>query len=183
MGFLGIRERVRLVSRAGDAISDSFGYITKHRQDVLLDVLEQLWRAEGDLVTSNAALLSQVKQVPVPCLSGFLHPLWETYLPLEDLQRRYLQFMEPHEAFPFVDLGGQPSAEELANKWSFLYTHLGVSRNNDVGFLLDILSYVQLANLGGLSVLRCRDIVRLYCELERRCADSIEPNSLRDICR
>ena len=180
---IGIREQPRLVSRAGNSVSDSFVYVAKHRQDVLLDVLEQLWRTEGNLVVSNPELLNQVKQVPVPCLSGSLHPLWETYLPLEDLQRRCLQFMEPREEFPFVDLGGQPSAEELANKWSFLYTHLGVSRNNDLGFLLDILSYVQLANLGGLSLQRCRDILRLYCELERRCADSTEPDSTREICR
>ncbi|KAJ6446727.1 ino80 chromatin remodeling complex protein [Purpureocillium lavendulum] len=180
---VGIRSQIRLISRAGDSPSAAFAYVAKHRHDGLLDILEQCWRSEGELVIANPQLLNCVKQVPVPCLSGFLHPLWETYLPLEDLQRRYLQFMEPQEAFPFVDLGGQTSAGDLANKWSFLYTYLGVSRNNDLGFLLDILSYVQLANLNGMSTARCRSVVRLYCELERRCTESMEPDSLRDICR
>ncbi|GJN69183.1 hypothetical protein PLICBS_003230 [Purpureocillium lilacinum] len=180
---IGIQARIRLISRAGDSPSAAFTYVAKHRHDGLLDILEECWRVEGELVLANPQLLNCVKQVPVPCLSGFLHPLWETYLPLEDLQRRCLQFMEPREAFPFVDLGGQTSAGDLANKWSFLYTHLGVSRNNDLGFLLDILSYVQLANLNGMSISRCRSVVRLYCELERRCAESMEPDSLRDICR
>ncbi|UNI13922.1 hypothetical protein JDV02_000613 [Purpureocillium takamizusanense] len=180
---VGIRARIRLISRAGDSPSAAFAYVAKYRHDGLLDILEQCWRDEGGLIIASPQLLNCVKQVPVPCLSGFLHPLWETYLPLEDLQRRCLQFIEPHEAFPFVDLGGQTSAGDLANKWSFLYTHLGVSRNNDLGFLLDILSYVQLANLNGMSASRCRSVIRLYCELERRCAESMEPDSLRDICR
>ena len=75
--------------------------------------------------------------------------------------------MKPHEPFPFLHFGTPPPfTEDLSSRWAFLYRDLGVSMNDDLGFLLDILSYIQEANPDGLSSQRCRELARLYCEME-----------------
>lgn len=181
--FVGVRERIKLVSQNGKAISDEFLHHAETQPHLILDTLEYLWRSEGALVCDKPELLDQLKVMPVPTKFGELHPLWETYLPLQHLQRRCLEFMKPNEPFPFLGFGRQPSAEDLSSKWSFLYKDLGVAKNDDLGLLLDILSYIQEANSNGLSIKRCRELIQLYCELERKCIESEEPESARDICR
>lgn len=105
-------------------------------------------------------------------------------MPFKHLQSRCLEFMKPDEPFPFLDVGTPPpSTEDLSRKWAFLYRDLGVSKNDDLGFLLDILSYIQEANPDGLASQRCRELARLYCEIEAMCDASEEPESERDICR
>lgn len=180
---LGILGQIRLVSRKGDDISDEFAQITYHRPDLLLGILEHIWKTQGQVVSDKPELINKIKHISVPCRTGDLKPLWETYVPFQHLQRRCLEFMKPSEPFPFLDFGFKPSTEDLSGKWAFLYRDLGVSKNDDLGLLLDILSYIQEANPDGLSSKRCHELVRLYLQLEASCSDSDVPDLARDICR
>ncbi|KAL7791519.1 hypothetical protein V8C37DRAFT_410329 [Trichoderma ceciliae] len=180
---LGVLEQIRLISRNGDDISDEFSQIAHQRPDLVLGILEHIWTIQGQVVSDKPELIGKIKRISVPCRTGELRPLWETYIPFQHLQRRCLEFMKPHEPFPFLDFGFQPSTEDLSGRWAFLYQDLGVSKNDDLGLLLDILSYIQEANPNGVSFKRCHELVRLYCELEAMCADSDESDSSRDICR
>ncbi|RFU75723.1 hypothetical protein TARUN_6482 [Trichoderma arundinaceum] len=180
---LGVLEQIRLLNRKGNDISDEFAQIAHQRPDLVLGILEHIWKTQGQVVSDKPEIMSKIKRISVPCRTGDLRPLWETYIPFQHLQRRCLEFMKSSEPFPFLDFGFQPSTEDLSGRWSFLYRDLGVSKNDDLGLLLDILSYIQEANPNGLSSKRCHEIVGLYCELEALCADSDEPDSSRDICR
>ncbi|KAH6606940.1 hypothetical protein Trco_006093 [Trichoderma cornu-damae] len=180
---LGVLEHMRLVSRKGDDISHEFAQIAHQRPDLVLGTLEHIWKIQGRVASDKPELISKINRISVPCRMGDLRPLWETYIPFQHLRRRCLEFMKSSEPFPFLEFGFQPSMEELSGKWALLYRDLGVSKNDDLGLLLDILSYIQEANPNGLSPTRCHELVRLYCELEALCAESNEPDSSRDICR
>ncbi|KAL7819495.1 hypothetical protein V8C44DRAFT_366047 [Trichoderma aethiopicum] len=180
---LGLHEQIQLANPAGDDLSDEFTQISRSKPDIVLGLLAHIWKSQHTTVSQKPELMRKIGNIPVPCGTGNLRPLWETYMPFKHLQRRCLEFMKPNEPFPFLDFGTQPSTDELTRKWAFLYRDLGVSKNDDLGLLLDILSYIQEANPDGLSSQRCRELVRLYCEMEAACAASEESKSTRDICR
>ncbi|PTB66198.1 hypothetical protein BBK36DRAFT_1168818 [Trichoderma citrinoviride] len=161
---LGIREHIRLANQTGDNLSDEFAQVSRRKPDIVLKLLAHVWKTQHQIVTGKPDLLSKVRNISVPCRTGDLRPLWETYMPFQHLQRRRLGFMKPHEPFPFLDFGTPPpSTEDLSRRWAFLY--------------------IQEANPDGLSSQRCRELARLYCEVEAICAASEEPESARDICR
>ncbi|TFA97995.1 hypothetical protein CCMA1212_010180 [Trichoderma ghanense] len=181
---LGILGQIRLANQTGDDLSDEFAQISQRKPDIVLGLLAQIWKSQHKAVSETPELMSKIRNILVPCRTKDLRPLWETYMPFKHLQRRCLEFMKPDEPFPFLDFGTPPpSTEDLSRKWAFLYRDLGVSKNDDLGFLLDILSYIQEANPGGLSSQRCHELARLYCEIEATCVASEEPESERDICR
>jgi hypothetical protein len=181
---LGIHEQIRLANQPGDDLSDEFAQIAWRQPGIVLGLLAHVWNTQRKTVFERPELVTKVRSVSVPCTTGDLRPLWETYMPFKHLQRRCSEFMKPNEPFPFLDFGTPPpSTEDLSRKWEFLYRDLGVSKNDDLGFLLDILSYIQEANPDGLSSQRCRELTRLYCEMEAACVASEEPESARDICR
>ncbi|KAH0490751.1 hypothetical protein TgHK011_002205 [Trichoderma gracile] len=181
---LQIHEQIRLANQAGTDLSDEFAQITRRRPEIVLELLAHVWKSQQKTVSAKPELMTKIRNISVPCRAGGPRPLWETYMPFKHLQRRCLEFMKPNEPFPFLDLGTPPpSTEDLSRNWQFLYQDLGVSKNDDLGLLLDILSYIQEANPHGLSSLRCREVARLYCEMEAACVASEEPDCARDICR
>ncbi|KAL6867088.1 hypothetical protein J3F83DRAFT_106351 [Trichoderma novae-zelandiae] len=180
---LGVLEQIQLANRTGDSLSDEFARVSQRRPDLVLGVLAHVWKTQHQTVSEKPELVSKIRNIPVPCGTGDRRPLWETYIPFRHLQGRCLEFMKPNEPFPFLDFGAQLATEDLSTKWAFLYRDLGVSKNDDLGMLLDILSYIQEANPDGLSSQRCRELVRLYCEIEAACVASDEPESARGICR
>lgn len=181
--FLGVRDRIRLLSRSGGSLADSFLYVAKHRKDKVLGVLEQVWRIEGAALDQQPALKQMIGQISVPIISGGFRRLWETYLPFESLRNYSGQFLGGDETFPFLDLGYPTTAEELRSKWSFLCTHFSVSADDDVGFLLDILGHIRETNSQGLPANRCRDVALLYYDIETKCMESVVAESVRDIVR
>ncbi|KAL6884889.1 hypothetical protein HDV57DRAFT_508769 [Trichoderma longibrachiatum] len=180
---LGVHEQLQLANPTGDDLSNEFAQISWSKPDIVLGLLANIWRSQHTAVSQKPELMRKIRNIQVPSGTSDLRPLWETYMPFKHLQRRCLEFMKPNEPFPFVDFGTEPSTDDLTRKWAFLYQDLGVSKNDDLGLLLDILSYIQEANPDGLSSHRCRDLARLYCEMEAACAASEEPESARDICR
>jgi hypothetical protein len=179
--FLGVRSQIRLLSPSGRSLAESFLYVAEHRKDKFLGVLEQVWRVEGAALDDQPALKQLIGQISVPCIPGGLRRLWETYLPLDSLRSYCGRFLGDDEPFPFLDLGGPTTTEELESKWLFLSNDLSVSVNDDVGFLLDILDLIKETNSQGLSATRCRDVAGLYYDIETKCQESEYPEAVREI--
>ncbi|KAK5989789.1 hypothetical protein PT974_08050 [Cladobotryum mycophilum] len=176
-------EEIRLINQTGDDVDESFVRLSRERPELVLNTLEQLWQSEGSLVRDSPILQDKLRQISVLCHSGITRPLWEAYMPFHHLTKKCEEFMTSDEAFPFLDFGRQISEDELNGRWSFLWRELGVSKNDDLSFLFDVLTSIRDANPNGLPISRCRDLVRFYCELEAMCAESDEPASARDSCR
>ncbi|KAK5994783.1 Protein NO VEIN-like protein [Cladobotryum mycophilum] len=51
--FIGVRERLRLVCRDGDDLSDAWYYIAENRPKKLLGLLKHLWTYEGPIITGS----------------------------------------------------------------------------------------------------------------------------------
>lgn len=177
---LGVRDQVRLVSRDGRSLADAFVFVAKTQRHKVLGLLAQIWEHQGHNVLRNPSLKETLRNLPVHCTSAALHPLWETYLPVPDLEA-YAELFLAEGTFPFLDLEEEDTLEEMAAQWSFLHTDLGVSAKHDTAFLLDVLSAVKEANPQGLSEERCRKLARLYHDIESKCAESHEPVSMRQI--
>ncbi|KAH7329493.1 hypothetical protein B0I35DRAFT_474092 [Stachybotrys elegans] len=162
-------------------IGNSIEELQQHPER-FLGMLERVWTSQRAAL-GNPALRNAIRQMPVPCESGELYPLCDTYLPLRELQRQRARFMADGEDFPFLDLGDDVRHDEIHDRWMFLCSEFGVSKDGDVGFLMEIVSYIKDAHPEGVSVARCQGLVPLYCEIEARCAASPEPESVRDIVR
>jgi hypothetical protein len=70
--------------------------------------------------------------------------------------------MKPNENFPFLKLLGTLSVEQLSSNWIFLHTELGVKKDENVEFLLDILKWLKEANPEASSIEDHERICRLY---------------------
>lgn len=151
--------------------------------EFLLDGLERLWNTHPHIITSRPEFKAKLDTMPVLCHGGQRRPLWETYLPTQALRKHCAEFLAPQENFPFLDFGYEPTDQELAGRWHFLVDQFGVSVRVDVGFFLDLISYICESNPQGLSHERCRDMARLYSTVEQMCAAHPESESMRDICR
>ncbi|RGP71733.1 hypothetical protein FLONG3_7037 [Fusarium longipes] len=59
--YIGIRERLSLLSPSGDALSKPFLFVFNHCTDKFLGLFEHLWLYEGKKLLENPALVSEVK--------------------------------------------------------------------------------------------------------------------------
>ena len=181
--FLGVKSSIRLDAKDKDDLSPEFIYIAKNRPEKSLGTLQHLWARQGHIVSNKTAMMEKIKMMPARCISGELRPLWETYLPLPHLRDHCERLMGDEEDFPFLDLGSRKSTQDLARQWAFLHREFGVSVNDDVGFLLDILGNLQDAHSEAITPEGCRLLVSLYCEIEARCLASPESAAVREIVR
>ncbi|KAH1752035.1 hypothetical protein LV164_008598 [Aspergillus fumigatus] len=146
---LGIRERLSLVSSDGDSLSDSWTYIAETRPGKLLGLLQYLWKYQSSELRQNADLIMEIQSMNARKLCNRDLPddcrLDETYLPLSNLRALCHRFMEEDEPFPFLYLE-ELLDEELYSKWIFLHNDFSVGKDDDMGFLLNVLYWIQSAN-------------------------------------
>ncbi|CCT72545.1 uncharacterized protein FFUJ_12423 [Fusarium fujikuroi IMI 58289] len=139
--FIGIHERLKILSPNQNEMSQPFQYVLTHRPARFLGLFEHLWLLEGKEVWKHQTVVSQIKKVPLP-------------LPeLEDCARRY---MEQPEQFLFLSLEDDRNDEQIRSKWNFLTKYFGVGKSNDLEFLLEILYCIRreaFECFGGDSVL------------------------------
>ncbi len=181
--FVGVRERLRLVSRDHGSLSDTWAYVAKHRPKKLLGMLKYLWSYEGTIVQNKEGLKAKIRRTRAErlCKPEVLYTCYldETYLPLSDLQKLGTRFMEPHEHFPFLDLEFDESDGQLRAKWMFLNTFLAVGLNNDVQFLLDILHWIKEQNIDAWTVKNHGRLVELYIAIDAKCLGAVEQQAER----
>ncbi|SPN99278.1 uncharacterized protein DNG_02315 [Cephalotrichum gorgonifer] len=173
--FIGVRELPRLASRDGGSISDGFSYIAEHRPEKLLGLLQHIWEAEGQDLQSHGNLIDKISRgVPTHRLCGNLEfpeafDLFDAFLPFAHLQRQCSRFMGELEHFPFLNLPGDTTDEQLNGKWDFLHSVFGVKKHDDGFFLYNVHQSIQEFYLGGVvSVDTVRKVLDLYIEMNER---------------
>jgi hypothetical protein len=171
--FLGVRDRLRLVSRSRDYLSRAWFYVAEHRHEKLLGLLEHLWRHEGSrYIGGNDSLKAEIRGMSADMLCGLASDgrvrLCDTWLPLPPLQRQCLRFMEGSEPFPFLKLEETMPAEQLSAKWVFLHTNFSVGMAEDTDFFLDILRWIQRANPDAPSLSRPQRVLDLYLAIDAK---------------
>lgn len=163
---LGIRSRLRLIARDGRNLSLAWNYVAKFRPEMLMGLLHHLWSSEGGTIRKNDDMKHLIRQTDAKRLCGIELPgqcrLDQTYLPLPNLLEQCSRFLKSNESFPFLELGGTLSVEQLSSKWIFLHTELCVKQNDDVEFSLDILRWLQETNPDASSIEDYERIYKLY---------------------
>ncbi|KAJ6128191.1 hypothetical protein N7471_009408 [Penicillium samsonianum] len=163
---LGIRNKLRLIARDGKSLSLAWDYVAKFRPEKLLGLLQHLWSSEGGTLRKNDDLKQLIRETDAKRLCGMKLPgqcqLDQTYLPLPNLLEQRSRFLKSNERFPFLELEGTLSVEQLSSKWIFLHTELCVKQDDNVEFLLDILRWLKETNPYATSIEDYERICRLY---------------------
>ncbi|KAF4494384.1 ATPase-like, ATP-binding domain [Fusarium agapanthi] len=142
---IGVRERLRLISRDKRGLSDVFLYVFEHRPEKFLGLFEHLWLHEKSSLVTNRALRSKIEDLPAQKLCGvdYSLKLKEAWLPLKYLRHFVDRYMEYPKQFPFLKLEESDITEQIGSKWHFLSDFFSVSKADSMDFLLQILHYIQ----------------------------------------
>lgn len=186
--FVGLRERLRLVSRAGDSLSEAATYVATHRPEKFLGLLKHLWKHEGSKIMNSQPLTQQLRDVPAErlCDAPQSHslPLSQTWLPFPYLKQQCLRYMEESQPFPFLHVRGTTSELELSTKWTFLHTHLRVGKDEDIYFLLHIAYWISKAPSGALpGRTQGRKLLDLYLSMDAKRQGAADPQSTEQVIR
>ncbi|KAJ3546237.1 hypothetical protein NM208_g2100 [Fusarium decemcellulare] len=144
---IGILERLRLLSRTGDALSDTFLYVHQHRPEKFLGLFEHLWPHEESALLEHPSLRSCIEDLPAQHLCGVDFPikLSETWLPLKHLQGIVERYMEHPEQFPFLKIEEPDLTLIFGVRWDFLTEHFSVGKDDSLGLLLEILNCIEMS--------------------------------------
>ncbi|KAF5589156.1 ATPase-like ATP-binding domain-containing protein [Fusarium pseudocircinatum] len=119
---IGVRKRLRLISRDKRGLSDVFLYILEHRPEKFLGLFEHLWLHEKSSLVTNRALRLKIEDLPAQNLCGvdYSLKLKEAWLPLKSLRHSVDRYMEYPKQFPFLKLEEPDITEHIGSKWHFL---------------------------------------------------------------
>lgn len=108
------------------------------------------WGDEGDLINENESSRQALQETDASRLCDVDLPgecrLHEAYLPFLNLTHQCAQFVDSEAVFPFLHLEGDSTVEQLISNWLFLHTSLGVRKDEDLDFLLDILKWLKTSD-------------------------------------
>ncbi|RYP52662.1 hypothetical protein DL768_002218 [Monosporascus sp. mg162] len=144
--FLGVHTYPRLVHTDHDELSKECRFIAQYLPGELLGFLSDVWNDQGAAVEYKPNLIEELKEFKVPCRRQQAMNLSGTYLPLRTLLEKSDRFMRHNEAFPFLCLQENLHSAHLVAKWDFL-TILGVRKDANLQFYLDILRYIHEDNI------------------------------------
>ena len=169
---VGVRKKLRLVSRDGKSLSDEWRYVAKHRPDKHLGMLEYLWQDEW-MKLKKGKLEHHISRVDARQMCKGSTPqssltLCETWLPLAHLEQQCRRFMAEEQFFPFLDLPDSESQEHFLAKWVFLHTHMHVGKDDNTEFLLDILYWIREANGDAINISQPNRVWDLYIKIDAR---------------
>lgn len=162
--FINIRERLRLLSPKGDALSDTFLYVFEHRPEKFLGLFEHLWLHERSNLMRNQTLRSGIEDLSAKslCGVGFSVKLKETWLPLQHLQDSVKRYMEHPEQFPFLKFEEPTVTEQFGVRWNFLNQYFSVGKDDSVDFLLEILRCIERSCPEPSSISQSQRVFDLY---------------------
>ncbi|KAI8670009.1 hypothetical protein NCS56_00804700 [Fusarium sp. Ph1] len=179
--FVGIRERLRLLSRIGDDLSHPFLYVLEHRPDEFLALFEHLWPYEKSSLLSSRTLRSRVQNLSAKQLCGvnFSLRLRETWLPFQHLRDSVVRYMEHPEQFPFLKLGESDMTQRFGTRWDFLSEYFSVGKDDNVDFFLDILSCIERSCPEPSSVRQSQMVFDLYAAIYAKLAVAYDEPGVR----
>lgn len=167
--ILGVRERLRLVSRHGDSLSDTWKFVAEHRPEKLLGLLKYLWTYEGSDVSKRPDLIAAIRGTSAKdlCSPRLSSPctLQQTYLPLTTLRHECRRCLGEPVEFPFLELEGFSSSPESSASWIFLHSSFLVGTNQDLMFYLDILTHMKITERNPFPVRRDQQVLDLYATM------------------
>ncbi|EWG44972.1 hypothetical protein FVEG_05926 [Fusarium verticillioides 7600] len=167
---IGVRERLRLVSRDKRGLSDVFLYVFEHQPEKFLGLFEHLWLHEKPGFVTSRALRWKIEDLPAQKLCGvdYSIKLKEAWLPLNDLRHLVDRYMEYPKQFPFLKLEESETAEQIGSKWHFLSDYFSVSKDDSMDFLLQVLHYIQKSCPKRPSESQTRKVFDLYIAIYAR---------------
>ncbi|KAK3936617.1 hypothetical protein QBC46DRAFT_461396 [Diplogelasinospora grovesii] len=175
--YIGVRRRLRLVSRDGLSLSQECLYVAMNLPNKFIGFLQYLWAFEGDELSGNTSLAEEVCSLHVLCQGEEMCELCHTWLPLPRLKQLCARYLEEHEVFPFLELEAPLLTDEVASKWGFLDI-FEVSREDDIQFYLTMLRQIQERNTEVNRELR---VLELYNGLHRKCLGMTDTNERRQM--
>ncbi|RYP79019.1 hypothetical protein DL770_006764 [Monosporascus sp. CRB-9-2] len=185
---LGIRRRPRLISADGRSVSPECKYIETCLPAKLLGFLKYNWAAESRRIESDPSHVQLLKTLEVPCEGGLEVSIDEAYLPLltlTSLRSRFIPADEPIQ-FPFLTLDDDLADPTQASSWDFL-TKLGVRKDPDLHFHLDVLRYMSKCSYTDNWLVEVSQVLDLYKSIHGACiASSDTPKDqahTRDFCQ
>ncbi|KAJ5721350.1 uncharacterized protein N7483_009284 [Penicillium malachiteum] len=182
----GVSERLSLIARDGHSLSPTWYYLAKHQPQKLLGYLKQAWKFEGAQIICSESLKLLLQKTDVSRLSNCIVKLPrqcrldEAYLPLPNLVEQSRVFLGKNDAFPFLHLKGMSSEEQIKTNWFFLHSELGVKKDDDIEFLLDILKWLKISNSNFLMNKHVQRVFDLYSAIFTKYSGSRDKMQLRE---
>ncbi|KAM0239528.1 hypothetical protein ACHAP5_008251 [Fusarium lateritium] len=178
---IGIHERLSLLSPNGDALSQPFLYVFNHHTDKFLGLFEHLWLHEGKKLLKNTALVSKMQNLSAKqlCKVNFLPKLKNTWLPFPRLQDFVQRYMEHPDQFPFLKIESEDTSQEPGMKWNFLTKHFSVGNDDDIEFLLEILTCIKRSCPKPSSIRQSQRVNDLYVAIYAKLAVSNDQAKMR----
>jgi hypothetical protein len=178
---IGVRERLRLVSRDKRGLSDVFLYVFEHQPEKFLGLFEHLWLHEKSSLVTNRALRSKIEDLPAQKLCGvdYSLKLKEAWLPIKYLRHFVDRYMEHPKQFPFLKLEESDTTELVVSKWHFLSEHFSVSKDDSMDFLLQILHYIRRSCPERPSDSQTQKVFDLYIAIYARLAVTSDGSDAR----
>lgn len=169
---IGVRKNLRLIAKNGRSLSSAWDYLSKYRPQKLLGFLRHVWEDERRFVIETESLRQALRETDAsrPCdvdLPGECR-LHEAYLPFPNLIHQCKQFVNNEAVFPFLHLEGDLTMEELSSNWLFLHTALGVKKDENLDFLLDILKWLKTSNPDASHISGFQHIFGLYSAIHSK---------------
>ncbi|CAG8933967.1 unnamed protein product [Penicillium salamii] len=169
---IGVRKNLRLIARDGRTLSPAWNYLSNYRPRKLLGFLRHAWGDEGRLAIGTESLRQALRETDASRLCEVDLPgecrLHEAYLPFPNLIHQCAQFLGNEAVFPFLHLEGDPTVEQLSSNWLFLHNAVGVKKDEDLGFLLDILKWLKNSNPDASRISDFQHIFSLYSAIHSK---------------
>ncbi|KAF1822941.1 uncharacterized protein K489DRAFT_319943 [Dissoconium aciculare CBS 342.82] len=136
---------------------------------LLLGLLENLWKHEGDFIKANPPLKAALVDTAAPVLdhcAGFSgKKLSNVYLPVPKLCELSAKYLEPEEDFVFLQIPDARIGHRLDPKWSFLHEELGVKAEDDWNFYRLLLLSLTNLNSNPERMTRIQRVFDLYAAI------------------
>ena len=178
---VGIRERLRLATPDGAAISGHILHVAQHIPERFLGLLHHLWPHEGSKVWNNDALKSKLEGIEVLCDGGEKHPLHSTMLPTAQLKALSSRFLREGELLPFLKLENT-SWNEKARGWEFVEV-LGALNDDGLTFHLEMLRCIVTKTPRARDLKEPTRVLDLYKAIHGKCIVSDDLEEARKIIR
>lgn len=183
--YIGIHERLSLLSPGGDALSEAFLYVFNHQKDKFLGLFEHLWLYEGPRLLKKPALLSNIGEFCAKqlCKVNFSLKLKNTWLPFRQLQEHVGRYMAHPDHFPFLKIECDGMDMNLRAKWNFLAKHFSVGADDNIEFLLEILTCIRRSYPETLPIRQSQRVFDLYVAIYAKLAIAQDQNGIRSRIR
>ena len=179
--YVGVRRKIRLLSHDRTSLSEECKHIAEHHSDKFLGFLKHVWAEQGQGVTNDVVVATELQRLRVPCTNGAREPFSRCYMPLERLKNICRRFTSS-KVMRFLSIS---SSEEISlfSEWWFLSTVLGVAFMDDLSFRLDLLEAFLNSAMLSLTIQTASKVLELYQYIESWCVGAENPEAAREQVR